>query len=121
MSKIRTGISENGGFVNGIAMSLRVIALAVCLLAAIAPSPPFAQGQNVELVGSIGGSVRAVAVQDGYVYIGQGLHLTIVDVSDASAPEVRGSLRLPDLVWDVADSEGGLAIIRYTGPIPPPR
>ncbi len=47
-------------------------------------------GQNVELVGQIGGRVQAVAVQGGYAYIGVGPRLVVVDVSNPAAPRKVG-------------------------------
>ena len=120
-------------------MSLRVIALAVCFLASMIPSSSFAQGENVELVGSVGSRVDVVTVRDGYAYIGVGPYFGVLDVSDSSAPEIgrQGLLshldepigpRLPDIVRGVglsgslayvADRKGGLQIIDVSDPSAP--
>ncbi|MGQ9854480.1 MAG: hypothetical protein ACUVTG_13900, partial [Candidatus Oleimicrobiaceae bacterium] len=42
--------------------------------------------QNVSLVGHIGGSTFAVAVQGGYAYIGVGPRLVILNISDPAHP-----------------------------------
>ena len=61
-------------------------------------------------------------------------NFTVLDVADPSAPEVHAKLRLSEspsftvrgvtlsgsLAY-VAAGEGGLLILRYTGPIPPTR
>ena len=83
------------------------------------------QAQNVELVGQIGGVTYAMAVQGTYSYIGVGPRLVILNVSDPSHPTVVGQTGvLPGGVVDVvveggyayvADREGGLFILRFTG------
>ena len=109
-------------------MSIRVIAFAGCLLAAMAFA--CSPGENVELVGSydtprdawiveVSGSLAYVTVP----YYG----LQIIDVSDPRTPVLVGSYDTPgkasgvaisgSLVY-VADQEGGLVILRYTGPVP---
>ena len=58
---------------------------------------------NVELVGQIGGTVNAVALQGQYAYIGEGPRLTILDVSDPASPALAGTTELlPDIVTGVA-------------------
>jgi hypothetical protein len=61
------------------------------------------QGQNVELVGQIGGITETVAVQGNYAYIGVGPHLVILDVSDPAHPMVVGQTGvLPGVVKSIA-------------------
>jgi len=48
------------------------------------------QSQNVELVGQIGGSTWAVAVQGNYAYIGVGPRLVILNTADPAHPVVVG-------------------------------
>jgi len=82
-----------------------------------------AQQVHVELVGQIGGSTYAVAVQGNYAYIGVGPRLFILDVSDPSRPDVVGQTSvLPEVVGVavsgsyayVADWNGGLVILRIS-------
>ena len=87
------------------------------------------QAQNVELVGQIGGSVYAVALQGDYAYIGVGPRLVILDVSNPAQPPVIGQTGvLPGMVGDVAvagayayvaDGEGGLRIVDVSDPAHP--
>ena len=59
--------------------------------------------RNVELISRVDGTVRAVAVQGNYVYIGDGKRLVILDVSDPAAPVVVGDTDpLHGVVQDVA-------------------
>ena len=85
-------------------MPIRVIAFAGCFLASLTLSCSPPQAENVELVGSIGGPVRAVAVNGDYAYVGEGRQVTILDVSDPAAPEVLAKLRLADVVRGIAVS-----------------
>lgn len=87
------------------------------------------QGQNVELVGQLGGSVEGVAVQGTYAYIGVGPRLFIINITDPTSPTVVGKTQpLPDIVKSlavvgnyayVADGEGGLRIINVSNPATP--
>ncbi len=83
-----------------------LLALAVGMALGAGSGPrAAAQGQNVELVGQIGGPVRAVAVQGRYAYIGVGPRLVVVDVSNPAAPRKVGeSGVLPETVLGVAVS-----------------
>jgi len=78
-----------------------------------------ADARNVELVGQIGGTCRAVAVQGRYAYIGLGPRLAGVDISTPAHLALVGqSAILPDVVRDVAVSgslvyvAGGIAGLR---------
>ncbi len=58
---------------------------------------------NVELVGQLGGAVRAVAIRDNYAYIGVGPRLVILDISNPAQPAAVGqSVVLPGIVEGVA-------------------
>ncbi len=63
-----------------------------------------AQGNSItlELVGQIGGPTQAVAVQGNYAYVGVGLRLVVLDISDPTTPTVVGTTEpLPHFVEDV--------------------
>ena len=45
---------------------------------------------NLEYVGHMGGTSRAVAVKDSYAFFGEGPQLTILDVSNSSSPTIVG-------------------------------
>jgi len=88
-----------------------------------------ADARNVELVGQIGGTCQAVAVQGRYAYIGLGPRLAVVDISNPAQPALVGqSAMLPDVVLDVAvsgtlvyvaDRDGGLRVIDASDPAHP--
>ena len=89
-----------------------------------------ADAENVELVGQIGGGIEAVAVQGDYAYIGEGYHLTILDISDPAAPIVVGKTPpMPGIVADIAmdgnyayvtnRSDGGLRVVDVGDPANP--
>jgi len=80
------------------------------LLWALAASPAAAQGQNVRLVGQIGGECNAAQVVGSYAYVGEGPSLRILDVSNTSAPVALGRVMLPFHVQDV-DVAGGIAYV----------
>jgi hypothetical protein len=54
--------------------------------------------QQLEFVSQFGGDCRSVYVQGNYAYIGEGVFLTILDVSVPSAPVRVGRVQLPGLV-----------------------
>ena len=82
------------------------------------------QGQNVELVGQLGGSVWGVAVDGTYAYIGVGPRLMIVNIIDPTSPIVTAktepfpgvvnSITIAGSYAYVADGEGGLRIINVS-------
>lgn len=85
-------------------------------------------GENLELVGQIGGRVDAVAVTGGYAYIGEGAGFVVIDVSNASAPVERGRIALPYKIRDIvisgnrayaACSTRGLYVLDITTPAIP--
>jgi len=87
-----------------------------------------AQGQNVEVVGQIGGPCWAVQAQGGCAYIGEGTKLRILDVSNPTSPVSLGYILLPDLVRYiyvggdlayVANLRSGLQIVDVSNPRQP--
>ena len=87
------------------------------------------QAQNVQVVGQLGGTVRAIAVQGSLAYIGVGPRLVVMDVSDLAHPAVSGqSAVLPDIIEHVtvsgalayvADGDSGLYIVNVSNPVAP--
>ena len=83
-------------------------------------------GENVELVGQIGGSNNDVAVLGNYAYIGVGPRLVILDISDSANPIMIGQTEvLPDFIRDIAiagnyayiaNGSSGLRIINIANP-----
>ncbi len=92
---------------------------------------PTINAQNVDLVGHMGGFSVAVFVQGNYAYIGEGLRLTILDISNPATPNVIGKTApLAGLIWDiyvsgsiayVASGSGGLQVIDISSPTAPTR
>ena len=88
-----------------------------------------ADARNVELVGQIGGTCQAVAVQGRYAYIGLGPRLAVVDISNPARPTLVGqSTILPDGVSDVVVSgrrayaaavDAGLRVLDISDPAHP--
>ena len=88
-----------------------------------------ADARNVELVGQIGGTCQAVAVQGRYAYIGLGPRLAVVDISNPARPALVGqSTILPDGVSDVVVSgrrayaaavDAGLRVLDISDPAHP--
>ena len=56
-----------------------------------APTRP--EIRNLETVGQVGGPTRAVALRDGYAFVGQGRKLVVLDVSNPWQPRVVGATR----------------------------
>ena len=90
------------------------------------------RGNGVELVGSLGGVVNAVAAQGNYCYIGEGSTFTILDISNPSAPTPVGRVALPGIIQDiamlavsgrqyaiVADDDAGVQVVDVTVPASP--
>jgi uncharacterized repeat protein (TIGR02543 family) len=67
-------------------------------------------GQNIELVGQLGGEFKAVDVQGSYAYLGEGTAFVVFDISNPLAPIERGRIALPGFVESIAVS-GGKAYI----------
>ena len=69
-----------------------------------------AQGQNVEVVGQIGGRCFAAYIQGNYAYIGEESQLLILDLSNPASPVPTGRVFLPNNLQDIYIS-GGLAYV----------
>ena len=64
--------------------------------------PPATTGPvSLKVVGQIGGPVRAVAVQDNYAYVGVGLRMVVIDVSNPA--DVREVGATAPFEWHVED------------------
>lgn len=92
----------------------------------------FPRGNGIQLVGSIGGFIKAMAAQGNYGYSGEGNTFIVFDVSNPTSPTPVSRLALPGLVQDVAlfsssgqlfaavaDDDGGLQIVNVTSPASP--
>jgi hypothetical protein len=85
--------------------------------------------ENVELVGQVGGAIRAVAAEENYVYVGVGPRLVVLDVSDASSPTAVGRTNpLPSVIESICVTgdyayvglwEGGVRVVDVTTPSDP--
>ena len=71
---------------------------------------PAGTAENVELVSITPGACYTVAVDGNTAYIGAGVYLLILDITDKSAPVLLGSVQLPDIVRGIAVS-GGYAYV----------
>ncbi|RPI31457.1 MAG: hypothetical protein EHM70_11465, partial [Chloroflexota bacterium] len=89
---------------------------------------PMFDRQNVELVGHIGGTAHAIAVQGNYAYTGIGSELAVLDMSDPMNPNRVGYVVLPGQVMDVkfadslvyaASDLGGLRVVDVSNPASP--
>ena len=99
------------------------------LLAPAGQGMTLADAENVELVGQIGGSTSAIAVQGDYAYIGVGPRLVVLDISNPANPTMVGRTEvLPDVMIGVAvagnyayvaDYDAGLRIINVSDPAAP--
>lgn len=70
-----------------------------------------ADGSGWRAIGQVGGPTQAVAVQGDYAYVGVGLRLVVLDISDPSAPREVGAARpFSYFVQDIAVS-GTLAYV----------
>jgi len=86
--------------------------LAFSTLSAPALWPASAEpGQLVgEIVGQIGGAMKSILGNGDFAYVGMGLRLAVLDVSDKRQPVILGQTeRLPDVVQDI-ELRGGLAL-----------
>src|SRR5438045_3627578 len=107
------------------------IAAVLCTISSanVRATPMEQQGQNIQLVGQIGGAAKAVAVQGQYAYLGAGARLLVVDVSDPTRPTLVGQTAvLPDMVQRVvvtgrhaivAANRAGLRVIDLDDPRAP--
>jgi hypothetical protein len=85
-------------------------------------------GQNMTMLGQIGGSTYAVAAQGNYAYIGEGPTFKVLNVSTPSSPAPVGSLLLQGLIRHitivgtrayVAASDRGVYILNIATPSSP--
>ena len=78
--------------------------------------PPGPAGPlSLEVVGQIGGPIQAVAVQGSYAFVGVGLRLSVLDVSDPTAlREVGATASLDWFVEDIAIA-GSIAFVAAGG------
>ena len=90
------------------------------------PTPP-SEPELLKVVGQIGGPTKAIAVQGDYAYVGTGIRLEVLDVSDpasrlvvgATKPfggEVRDIVVADDYAY-VATAGGGLNIVNISDPV----
>ena len=92
----------------------------------------FPRGTGIQLAGSIGGVINAMAGQGSYGYSGEGSTFTVFDVSNPAAPTPVARLAMPGLVQDialfsaagrqyaaVANYDAGLQIVDVTTPAGP--
>ncbi len=90
------------------------------------------RGTGIELAGSIGGWVNALAAQGSYCYFGEGSTFVALDVSNPATPTPIGRLAMPGLIQDialfaasghlyaaVADDDAGVQIVDVTTPSAP--
>lgn len=117
------------GHVSARARLVRVL----CCLSLLLPGASLtgARGRPTawQVVGQTGGPTRAIAVQGNYAYLGVGLRLVVLDVSDPAQPhEVGVSAPLPHYVEHVAISGtlayvaaggGGLQVVSVADPAHP--
>ena len=118
-----------------IASAVLVMAFALCLPpmldVAVTEEIHRASEVGMEIVGQVGGAVRAVAVREQYAYIGLGPRLAVLDISDSSRPVFLGQTTLfSDIVQAVvaplssiyvyvAAGSAGLYIIDTSTPTEP--
>jgi uncharacterized repeat protein (TIGR02543 family) len=92
----------------------------------------FPRGSGIQLAGSIGGYINAMAMQGNYGYSGEGSTFIVFDVSNPAAPTPIARLAMPGLVQDVAvfsangrqyaavaNYDAGLQIVDITTPTAP--
>jgi hypothetical protein len=82
-----------------------------------------------QVVGQVGGPTQAVAVQDSYAYVGVGLRLVVLDVTDPAAPTEAGAMApFPHSVENivvsgtlayVASGGAGLRVVNVSDPADP--
>ncbi len=97
---------------SGVAVLLSSLLVLVVRILLAAPQEPAATWQ---MVGQIGGPTQAVAVQGNYAYVGVGLRLVVLDVSNPITPsEVGSTTPFPYFVEDIAVS-GTLAYVAAGG------
>jgi len=92
-------------------LTVVMLAFSVTTLTTILP----AQSSSWQIVGQIGGPTQGVALQGHYAYVGVGLRLVVLDISNpAELREVGVTMPFPHFVEDVAVS-GALAYVAAGG------
>ena len=67
------------------------------------PSPTPEPIKDIQMVGQIGGSTYAIALQGSYAYLGMGPRAIVLDITNPNAPVFIGQTAiLPDTVRDIA-------------------
>jgi hypothetical protein len=84
----------------------------MCLVFALAATPARSQSQNLRVLSQIGGYCRAVCVVGNIAYIGDGLSLTILDVT-SSSPVLLSRILLTDEIQDIAVTKGYAYVAAY--------
>ena len=92
----------------------------------------FPRGNGIQLAGSIGGYINAMAAQGNYGFSGEGSTFVVFDVSNPAAPTPIARLAMPGLVQDVAvfsangrqyaavaNYDAGLQVVDITTPTAP--
>ena len=111
-----------GSIIGPLAISL--LSLAIPRFTAMPDAPP-----AYRMVGQVGGSTQAVAVQGQYAYVGVGLRLVVLDVTSPNTPtEVGATAPFAYFVEDIAVSGtrayvaaggAGLRVVDMSDPAPP--
>jgi hypothetical protein len=88
-----------------------------------------AEPWNMEYVGHDGGSVKHIAIQGVYAYIGEGASLSVIDINVPTNPTLMGKTGLfPRLIYDIevqgdyayiADYTAGLYVVDVSDPVNP--
>ena len=71
------------------------------IVASLLFAPP-AWGLDVQQLGTIGGISQALAVRGQYACIGEGLFLTIIDITDAAHPVEVSRLKMPNTINEIS-------------------
>lgn len=93
-----------------------VLVLVLGLMFILGPRTVLSQAdQDLELVGQIGGSMNAVAIQGTYAYLGVGPRVLVLNVNDPENPTLAGqSPVLSDVVTDIAISGNYAYVTTYS-------
>jgi hypothetical protein len=123
--------ADSSGDISDETSGIRFLAVVTACFLVVGTNRAPADSLPVELVGQFGGASCAVAVEGNRTYLGVGLRLVVLDISQPSAPTVLGqSPVLPDIVRGVAvsggyayvaDGDAGLQVIDISNPAAPVR
>ncbi len=89
---------------------IMIALLCLLLLPSVSPSMAKAEGEQDDwnLVGQVGGTTKALALDGSTLYVGSGLHVLVMDVSDPATIALLGtSPLLPDFVESITVGENG--------------